>query len=380
MTDPKPSGAAAASRDGPQGGEPLLDGIEALEVTTPRTAACLLRRGRVGDGPVVVLVHGNLSSSRFYEELMRVLPGSWCCLAPDMRGYGRSAPDPVDATRGMRAFSDDLAALLDDPALGLGGGEVHLVGWSLGGGVVMQYALDHRERVASVVLLASMSPYGFCGTRDVEGALCYEDAAGSGAGIVNPALLEKLREGDRGDDRFAARTVMRTLYYKPPFVPAPDREEVYVTEFLRTAVGDDSYPGTVETSPHWPGVAPGRRGSANAMSPRYVDLSGFSDVVRERPVLWVHGADDAIVSDRSRSDPGYLGQTGVLPGWPGPEFPPQPMVSQLRAVLERGKDAGGRFEELLLADCGHSPHLEHPDTVREALVAFVEKADRRGGR
>ena len=35
--------------------------------------------------------------------------------------------------------------------------KVHLVGWSLGGGVVMQYAIDHPEEVASLTLIAVQS-------------------------------------------------------------------------------------------------------------------------------------------------------------------------------------------------------------------------------
>lgn len=51
-----------------------------------------------------------------------------------------------------------------------------------------------------------------------------------------------------------------------------------------------------------------------------------------------------------------------MPGWPGADaYPPQPMVGQMRAVLDRYRAAGGRYEERVLADCGHSPHLELPD-------------------
>ena len=38
----------------------------------------------------------------------------------------------------MRDYADDLAAVID--ALGLA--SVHLVGWSMGGGVVLQYLVD----------------------------------------------------------------------------------------------------------------------------------------------------------------------------------------------------------------------------------------------
>ncbi|WP_205647482.1 hypothetical protein [Agromyces badenianii] len=47
------------------------------------------------------------------------------------------------------------------------------------------------------------------------------------------------------------------------------------------------------------------------------------------------------------------------------------MISQTRAVLARYSEAGGAVTELELENCGHSPHLEHPDAFREALVAHI---------
>jgi pimeloyl-ACP methyl ester carboxylesterase len=43
-------------------------------------------------------------------------------------------------------------------------------------------------------------------------------------------------------------------------------------------------------------------------------------------------------------------------------------------VLEAYAAAGGAFQELVLENCGHSPHLEHPEAFRDALVATVEAA------
>ena len=59
-------------------------------------------------------------------------------------------------------------------------------------------------------------------------------------------------------------------------------------------------------------------------------------------MLWVRGSDDQIVSDNSLFDLGMLGSLGAIPGWPGVDvFPPQPMISQTRAVLEK-VSGGGR--------------------------------------
>ncbi len=118
---------------------------------------------------------------------------------------------------------------------------------------------------------------------------------------------------------------------------------------LEMAIGDGNYPGDQVASANWPGTAPGESGVNNAISPRYCDLSGFADAADRPDVLWIRGDEDQIVSDASLVDLGHLGALGVVPGWPGPEvFPPQPMVGQMRAVLDRYQAGGGRYTEHVL--------------------------------
>jgi len=111
----------------------LLPGISLHHVETDRLRTALLSDGRT-DGEYVVLVHGNVSSSLFWQETLLNLPDGFRGIALDLRGFGDTETKPVDASRGLRDFADDLAALLDR----LGTGAAHLVGWSMGGGVVMQ--------------------------------------------------------------------------------------------------------------------------------------------------------------------------------------------------------------------------------------------------
>ncbi|MDP9375664.1 MAG: alpha/beta hydrolase [Chloroflexota bacterium] len=351
----------------------LLPGIDALTVETPRLRTHLLVSGPEGGAPVV-FIHGNVSSGRFWEETLAALPPAYRGLAPDLRGFGDSQTKPVDATRGLRDFADDLHGLLE--AIGLDGGRrVHLVGWSTGGGVAMQYAIDHPAAVASITLVAPISPFGFGGTKDAAGTPCWPDYAGSGGGTANPEFVRRLAAGDRGaESPLSPRNVLNAFYFKPPFRAPAEREEVLLSALLSTRTGDGNYPGDLTPSGHWPGVAPGARGVNNALAPKYCDLSGFARIAPRPPVLWVRGADDQVVSDTSAFDLGFLGQVGAVPDWPGLEtFPPQPMVAQTRAVLDAYRERGGRFREEVFADCGHSPHVEKPDAFRGLLLTFLEE-------
>ena len=359
--------------------EPLPSGVSARLVETARLRTNVYQTGDLAMEPVL-FVHGNVSSARFWDATLAALPAGYFGFAPDLRGYGDSEPKPVDATRGVRDFSDDLRALIE--SLGLAGRRVHLVGWSVGSAVAMQYAIDHAGSVASLTLVAPMSPFGFGGTRDVAGHRTTPDWAGTGGGTANSALVASLRAGDATDaSPFTARSVMRKFYFKEPFSVPAAREDTYVAEMLKMRIGDDNYPGDVVPVATWPGVSPGTRGINNAISGKYCDVSPFARITPRPDVLWIRGTDDAIVGDASVFDLGFLGQLGVVPGWPGADvYPPQPMISQLRAVLDAYAANGGRYEELVLPECGHSPPIEKPEDFRRALVGFVAARSLAGAR
>ncbi|MGW8764144.1 alpha/beta hydrolase [Streptomyces sp. NPDC055815] len=316
------------------------------------------------EGEAVVFVHGNVSSSAFWHSTLTTLPDRYRPLAVDLRGFGGTDPLPVDATRGLRDYADDLGELLT--ALGID--RAHLVGWSMGGGVVMQFLRDHPAAVRSLTLVSPVSPYGFGGTHGVDGTLNSPDGAGSGGGSANPEFVRLLAEGDRGQDsQVSPRTVLTTCYVKPPF--HTEYEDAYVESMLATRLGDDHYPGDSKPSTAWPGFAPGTRGVLNCMAPNHFRVDDLHLVDPKPPVLWIRGEDDIIVSDTSLFDLAHLGAIGAVPGWEG--VPAQPMLAQTRHVLDRYAAAGGSVREVAVADAGHAVHLERPEEFGKALLEVL---------
>ncbi|MGB8343365.1 MAG: alpha/beta hydrolase [Ktedonobacteraceae bacterium] len=347
----------------------LLPGITQNHVKTERLEIAYLVAG-TGDTPIV-LVHGNTSSALFFQDFMLALAADnrYTVYAPDMRGYGDTEVLLIDATRGLRDFSDDLASLAH--ALNLN--SFHLFGWSMGGNVAMQYAIDYAGSARTLTLQSPGSPFGFGGARGPEGTPIWSDFAGSGGGTANPDFVQRLGQGDRGSEQFSPRTVMNTFYFKPPFRPAPDREEIYLTSVLSSKVTQGIYPGDMTASENWPNVAPGTQGPNNALSPKYLNQAALAAINPKPPILWIRGADDQIVSDTSLFDFGFLGQLGAVPGWPGADiYPPQPMVTQLRTVFDRYQANGGHYREVVLLDCGHSPHVEKQEDVLKLFSEFVK--------
>ncbi len=344
--------------------------IVARHLVTPRLDIKFLDTG--GAGQPVVFVHGNISTGEFFSDLLLKLPAQYRGIAPDLRGFGDTEPKPIDATRGVDDFVDDLHSLLTKLE-GVAGKRFVLCGWSVGGAVVMRYAMKYPDQVAGLVLEAPMSPYGFGGTRDAVGTPCFADFAGSGAGTASPQFVECLAKKDRSaDSDFSPRKIVRSFFFKSGYQLPAEEEDRLVDEILKTQLGADHYPGDAAGSANWPTLAPGVRGMNNAISAKFVNLSGFAKVSPQPKVLWIRGTDDQIVSDTSLFCFGFLGKLGVIPGWPGDEsYPPQPMVSQMRALLSDYRAHGGTFEEVVLSDCGHSPHLEKPTEFREKLLGFL---------
>ena len=344
-----------------------LDGVTARTISSERITTRVLFSGP-DDGVPVLFLHGNFSCATWWEQTMLALPRGYRGIAPDQRGYGDADPvKEIDATRGMGDLSDDAAALLDQ----LGIKRAHILGCSLGGAVVWRLMIDHPKRFLTVTQVNPGSPYGFGGTKDEDGAPCHADFAGTGGGWANPELIKLVKDGYRGaGSPFSPRLSMRGLFINP-FIPP--REEELLTSVLSIHLGERAFPGDHVPSPNWPYVAPGLWGPANAMSPKYVgDIIQIYDGRLKVPVLWIRGSHDQVVSDNSSSDPGFLGQMGMIPGWPGESvFPPQPMLKQTRAVLDSYAAAGGVYQEVVIQDAAHIPFIEKRDAFNVALHKHI---------
>jgi pimeloyl-ACP methyl ester carboxylesterase len=168
---------------------------------------------------------------------------------------------------------------------------------------------------------------------------------------------------------------MNTSYWTPNHREPAEREELLLEEILKSHIGDDGYPGDSETSSNWPGVAPGTRGILNALSGRYCDWSGIVELEPKPPILWTHGSADMVVADGAAWDLGTLGKMGAVPGWPGEEvFPPQPMVTQIRTVLERYRAAGGDVVMELFEGSGHFPAIDAAERWSALFFEFLDSA------
>lgn len=98
--------------------------------------------------PTLFMLHGWMDAGASFQFLIDALKRDWFVVAPDLRGFGRSAWQPQGYW--FADYVADLEALIDTFARGE---RVNLVGHSLGANVVMIYAGVRPARVRRVVAL-----------------------------------------------------------------------------------------------------------------------------------------------------------------------------------------------------------------------------------
>ena len=103
-----------------------------------------------GSGDPVVLLHGSFRTiTRHWTGWIGELSKTRKVIALEMQGHGRTADIKRDFS--YENLADDVAALLDYLKIP----SADLIGYSMGGGVAMQCAIRHPDKVRKVVVISS---------------------------------------------------------------------------------------------------------------------------------------------------------------------------------------------------------------------------------
>src|SRR5690242_2671015 len=98
-----------------------------------------------GTGRPMILLHGGLGSGEMFGPIMPQLAEHHQVITPDLQGHGRTAD--IDRPIDVRLMADDIAALIDH----LGLDKPDVVGYSLGGGVALQTAVNYPNKIRRLV-------------------------------------------------------------------------------------------------------------------------------------------------------------------------------------------------------------------------------------
>lgn len=188
----------------------------------------LTYREREGGERKVLLIHGNMTSSKHWDVLMERLDPNFKIYAVDMRGFGGSTYNK--RVTSIKDFSDDIKLFVDE----IGLKDFAIVGWSTGGAVAMQFVADYPGYCDKLVLLASCSTRGYPfygvkpdGTPDLEKRLKTLEDIEADQGKTIP-----FQQAYDTNNREFLKLVWNTAIYTKK-QPDPEKYEEYIDD-MRT--------------------------------------------------------------------------------------------------------------------------------------------------
>src|SRR6185503_15579205 len=104
-----------------------------------------------GDGPPVVFCHEFAGDYRAWAPQVRAFARLYRCITYSHRGFPPSSVPSDPAAYSQDLLIGDLLALLDHLDIP----QADLVGFSMGGNVVLNFALRHPERCRAIVVVGT---------------------------------------------------------------------------------------------------------------------------------------------------------------------------------------------------------------------------------
>lgn len=291
-----------------------------LQKVTLANGEQIAYREREGGEKVVVLVHGNMTSSKHWDVLIDALDPKYKVYALDLRGFGESTYEK--RVTGIRDFSEDVHGFIE--VLGLE--HFDLIGWSTGGAICMQYIADHPGICEKLVLLASASTRGYPffgtkadGTPDLEKRLMTIEDVEQDAGKT--LAIQSMYDTE---NREGLKAVWNALIYTHN-EPLADKYDEYVEDMLTQRNLADVYHSlnTFNISPLHNGVTEG--------SNQAKDIT--------IPVLVLRGDRDYVVNAQMTAE-----------------------------IME---DLGDNATFISLKDMGHSPLVDNLEKLTETIETFL---------
>jgi 3-oxoadipate enol-lactonase len=133
-----------------------------------------------GSGPPLIFVHGFCLDHRMWDYQVQFFSADYYVVAVDLRGFGKSAP-PADKPF---SYHEDLAGLLDHLNIKR---PVILVGHSMGGRAVANFALSYPDKTKAIVFAdAAIDGYKF---NDFDLAYIYRAGKELGIPVANKIWL-----------------------------------------------------------------------------------------------------------------------------------------------------------------------------------------------
>lgn len=268
----------------------------------------------------LLLIHGNTSSSLYFSPLFERLPHDIYTIAPDLRGFGDSSY--YQHIKSLLDLADDLKKILDEKHIH----KVNVLGWSLGGGVAMEFAAKYPDMVESLILVGSTTHKGYpIFKKNREGKPIFGEVYSSREELSkDPVQVTPLLEAQKHKNvDFMSYIYDLTIYTHSK--PTKEQNNVWVHEALKQRCLVDV---------DWALAQLNMSDIHNFYS---AGTQNIQNIKAKTLHLW--GKKDLIV-------PEYM-------------------------VLENYKALENQSTFKIYEDCGHSPFVDVPDEITEDILNFI---------
>ena len=265
------------------------------------------------NGQAVILFHGKAFGGYYFRNIIEALSGSgYRVIAPDQIGWGKSSKPDIHYSFHMLAAN--TAALLDH----LGVRKVAVLGHSTGGMTAVRFTLINPNRVTHLVL------------EDPLGLVDYRTG-------IPPQSEETLYQQEL---HWTDPATIRD-YFADYFVhPDPKVYEPLADVLIRVTLSPDY--------PHW------ARAAALTFQMIYQQPVRYEYHQIAPPTLLVVGAEDHVVPLGNYAPPTEVARLG-----------------DFVALSTAAAQDVPRATHVVIPECGHIPHLEHPDRFFAELMPFL---------
>lgn len=273
-----------------------------------------------GAGDVVLMVHGNMSSSVHYEPLITRIKDKYRCVAVDLRGFGDSTYNNRFDT--LEELADDVNAFTE--ALGID--SYYLVGWSNGGGVSLKLCAKYSDKVKKFFDIEGAGLKGYPLYIKENYKSTGKPYASKEAMAEDPMqVAPMIRIFEKGDGAMMASIWDATIYTVNK--PTREQSDLWISETMkqRNIVDLDWALATLNMSDEYTPYGPGDGTIKNIKC----------------PVALTMGEKDIVVPD-------YM-------------------------VLDNYNALGDLATLLPYENCGHSPMVDCPDRLAKDVVDFFSK-------
>jgi len=298
-----------------------MAGISGKVVTIPNGETIGYRETGTGER-TVVLIHGNMASSKHWDILMSAFPCGYHLFAVDLRGFGMSSYHNRIET--IQDFSEDVAQFTNCLDLN----SFSMIGWSLGGAVAMQFAIDHGTKVEKLVLIESMGLQGYPVSRkDTHGLPIPGAFLSTRDELAQDPCIAATARAIEGGDRAYFKKLWESFVYTHQHPPTQKYEEYLNDVFSQRNTVDVAYAYT--------------RFNISYQNNGVADGDGSVSKIRT-PTLVIHGDRDEVIPLETARE------------------------------IARGIGAGrARLE--ILEDSGHSPLIDAPERLVALIAGFLER-------